>query len=160
MGEGVLDVLMYLFENYIDSDTDYQADQEVLAVELYEAGFRRGEIRKALAWLEGLAKLQAQSASIGTQRSTALRVFTTDETERLDGECRSFLLYLERVGVLEPAMRELVIDRVMALDEGEIDLEQLKWILLMVLFSQPGQERAVAWVEGLMGEEQPGSLLH
>ena len=39
-----------------------------------------------------------------------------------------------------------------------MDLEQLKWIILMVLFNQPGQEAAYAWMEDLVFEDTPGRL--
>ena len=65
------------------------------------------------------------------------------------------LLQLEQRGVLDPYTRELVIDRVMALDADEIDLEQLRWIILMVLFNQPGQEHAYNALEDVVfGERQ------
>lgn len=50
----------------------------------------------------------------------------------------------------------MVIDRVMALESEEIDLEQLKWVVLMVLFNQPGREAAYAWMEDLVFDEMPG----
>jgi len=48
-----------------------------------------------------------------------------------------------------------VIDRLMALEGDDIDLEKLKWVVLMVLFSQPGQENAFARMEDLVFEERP-----
>ena len=60
MKENVLDVLMYLFENYMNSESGQEPDQESIRVELEEAGFHHGEIKKASAWLEGLAEQQAQ----------------------------------------------------------------------------------------------------
>ena len=54
--------------------------------------------------------------------------------------------------------RELVIDRVMALESEEIDLDQLKWVVLMVLFNQPGSEAAFAWMEDLVLDEVVGQL--
>ena len=42
--------------------------------------------------------------------------------------------------------------------EDEIDLEQLKWVVLMVLFNQPGREAAFAWMEDLVFEETTGML--
>jgi Smg protein len=63
------------------------------------------------------------------------------------------------MGVLDSATREMVIDRVMALDSDEVDLEQVKWVVLMVLFNQPGHEAAVAWMEDLVLDERAG-LLH
>ena len=64
----------------------------------------------------------------------------------------------EQSGVLDHATRELVIDRVMALESEEIDLDQLKWVVLMVLFNQPGSEAAFAWMEDLVFEEAAGNL--
>jgi Smg protein len=46
-------------------------------------------------------------------------------------------MYLENVRILSSTQRELVIDRLMALEADEIDIEQVKWVVLMVLFSQP-----------------------
>jgi Smg protein len=43
-----------------------------------------------------------------------------------------------------------VIDRLLALDTDELDLEQVKWVVLMVLSSQPGQELAYARMEDLV----------
>jgi Smg protein len=51
---------------------------------------------------------------------------------------------------LQPAQRELVIDRLLALDHDEIDVEQAKWVVMMVLFSQPGQQEAYAKMEDLV----------
>ncbi|MGD9390183.1 MAG: DUF494 family protein, partial [Thioalkalispiraceae bacterium] len=67
-------------------------------------------------------------------------------------------LFLEQTGVLDHNTRELVIDRVMALEADEIDMEQLKWVVLMVLFNQPGREAAFAWMEDLVFEEATGIL--
>ena len=158
MKENVLDVLMYLFENYMNSESGQESDQDSLRQELEDAGFHRGEIYKAFAWLEELAEQQGEKTP-AMPVGGSLRVFTEQEAKKLDLECRGFLLYLEQVGVLDGAMRELVIDRVMALESEEIDLEQFKWIVLMGLFNQPGQEAAVAWMEDLMFEG-PGDSVH
>jgi Smg protein len=161
MKENVLDVLMYLFENFMDEETPIQASQETLKTELIAAGFPEVEINKAFAWLEGLSREQearAQENRVGATGVPSVRIFTSHELDRLDVECRGFLLFLEQVGVLDQATRELVIDRVMALGTEEIDLEQLKWVILMVLFNQPGQEAALAWMEDLVFNEMAGKL--
>jgi Smg protein len=46
----------------------------------------------------------------------------------------------------------------MALETEEIELTQLKWVILMVLFNQPGQEEAYAWIEDLLFEDVGGYL--
>ncbi len=150
MKENVLDVLMYLFENYMDDGPEFNPDQEALTVELTQAGFPRAEVNKAFEWLEGLAALRdAETPALGGRRQS-LRVFSAPERRKISIEAQGFILFLERSGVLDAHTRELVIDRVMALDTDEIDGEQLKWVILMVLFNQPGQEQAYAWMEDLV----------
>ncbi len=159
MKENVLDVLMYLFENYLDDDTDNQPDRESLTVELEEAGFPGAEINKAFDWLEALAANQSADPTTSIRSHGSIRVYTDSEMARLDAECRGFLLYLENMGVLDPSQREIIVERIMALEAAEIDIEQVKWIILMVLFNQPGQELAFARMEDLVFEESVG-LVH
>lgn len=156
MKENVLDVLMYLFDNYLDEETEIQPDRDTLRVELVEAGFDRHEVNKAFRWLEGLGADPAKGLSLHTENS--LRIFSNEECLRLDTECRGFLIYLEQIGILNQQERELVIDRIMALDSDEIDIDQVKWIILMVLFNQPGQEMNFARMEDLVFEERVGAV--
>lgn len=153
MKEDVLDVLMYLFENYMDDETTFDTDPEFLKSQLSEAGFLNSEINKAFVWLEDLATLQENAASHALKGGPTFRVFCDSEEKRLDLECRGFLLFLEQMGVLDASSRELVIDRIMALESPEIDLEQVKWVVLMVLFNQPGLEEAFTWMENMVMEE-------
>lgn len=157
MKENVFDVLMYLFENYMEGEVESEPDRESLKVELQEAGFPQGEVNKAFEWLDGLSTRREVDAT-HPPADQSIRLFTKKEAEKLDLECRGFLLFLEQSGILTPASRELVIDRVMALETEEIDLEQLKWVVLMVLFNQPGEEVAYAWMEDLVFDKALGSL--
>lgn len=157
MKENVLDVLMYLFQNYISEEMDVHPDRDSMESELSEAGFPSGEIRQALEWLDGLAaRREAPVTVVNAERS--FRVFTVEECGRMDLECRGCILFLEQAGILNAQSRELVIDRVMALDTPEIELDQLKWVVLMVLFNQPGQEEAYAWMEDLLFEDTSACL--
>jgi Smg protein len=158
MKEGVLDILIYLFENYFDAglDDSEEPDRDTLKTELERAGFAAGDIERALCWLEELAADPSRAAAAPTSRAT--RIFAALEQARLDTDCRGLLVHLEHVGILSPAQRELVIDRLMALEGDDIDLEKLKWVVLMVLFSQPGQETAFARMEDLVFEERPGAV--
>lgn len=158
MKENVLDVLMYLFESYMDEEVDINPDQESLKLELMEAGFPHTEIDKALDWLEGLALLQDQPVPYATQVNPSLRIFTDHEIAKLDVAGCGYLQFLQHSGVLDPIARELVIDRVMALGAEEISLEELKWVVLMVLFNRPGQEAAFAWMKNIVFDETAGNL--
>lgn len=158
MKENVLDVLVYLFENYMAEDIEPPQDQESLHNELRQAGFGQGEIGKAFAWLDGLTSLQDSDSAITFENPRALRIYTEAETDRIDVECRGLLLYLEQTDVLDQHSRELVIDRIMALEDEEVDNDVVKWVVLMVLFNQPGQEAAYAWMEDFVFEENFSKL--
>ncbi len=159
MKQDVFDILLYLFENYMYEDGELEHDKESLRKELLEAGFRHTEIGKAFDWLEGLADMQTEPELLPLRHQHAIRIYSDRECERLDSECRGFLLFLEQMGVLDHATREMVIDRIMALDSDDVVLEHLKWVILMVLFNRPGHEAAAAWMEDLVLDEMAG-LLH
>ena len=82
-------------------------------------------------------------------------MFFGPELDKLDVESRGFLMFLEQHGVLDADQRELVLDRALALDQDELDLDDLKWVVLMVLFNQPGSEAAYAWMETQMFLVEP-----
>jgi Smg protein len=67
---------------------------------------------------------------------TSFRAFAPRELTKLDVECRGFLLTLEQSGILNPQTRELVIERSLAATGDSLTLDQLKLIVLMVLWNQ------------------------
>lgn len=154
MKESVLDVLMYLFENYMDEDSPLHSDPEMLKTQLRDAGFVHSQIHKAFKWLQDLA--QGQSDVVDNPQTTnSYRIFNHLEIKKLDRACRGFILHLEQMGIIDPVSRELIIDRVMALESDEIDLDQLKWVILMVLFNRPGYAEAYSWMETVVLNEMP-----
>jgi len=156
----MFDILMYLFETYIHSDAELLVDQDELTDELSRAGFHDDEIYKALQWLERLAELQesGEHPYLLTNSQHALRIYTQEEDKKIGVQGRGFLLFLEQVQVLSPETREMVLDRVMELDHDEIELEDLKWVVLMVLFNAPGNESAYQQMEDLLFEVAEGPL--
>ena len=159
MKESVLDVLMYLFEHYLEDDNEFESNQDVLHQELAAAGFPQVEIDKAFAWLDGLAISEIPIARRNSMGPLPTRVYTDEEAERLGLPCRSFLLFLEHVGILDMTTRERIIDRVMALESEEVELDQFKWVVLMVLFNQPGNESMYSWMEDFVFDGS-GNCLH
>lgn len=149
MKENVLDVLVYLFENYIAGESEAAgADRDSLQATLIEAGFAPSEIAKAFDWLDELeVSRRAAAGDVPVSTTGPVRVYSTLEVERLDADCRGFLMYLEQSGVLDATRRELVLDRLLALDDEDLGIDDLKWVILLVLFKAPGQEAAYAWVE-------------
>ena len=157
MKENVLDVLMYLFETYVDTDEEPEAGQNELRAELAGAGFGDAEIERALDWLDGLTD-HHDALTYNAQTAHGTRIYNDVEQNRLDSACRGYITYLEQIAILSPSQREILVDRLLALEATDIDVEQIKWVVLMVLFSQPGQELAYARMEDLVFEENTGSV--
>ena len=156
MKEGVIDVLMYIFSSYADQDENLPEDRDGIDADLRAAGFESVEIEKAFDWLDGLS--QAEDSSGGDQSADAIRILAAEESARLSYTAQGFLMFLEYAGVLTPRLREMVINRVMALDsDTEVDIDELKWIVMMVLFNSAEEqdESALMHYEDIVFADQP-----
>lgn len=126
----MIDILVYLFENYLP---DACPEPAVLARKLSAAGFERDEISAALSWLDGFgagaSPLDVSPAALG-----AMRIYDTEEMDRLPADCRGFLVFLEQQGAIDASLRESIIDRALALPVEEVSLDRLKVIVLAVLW--------------------------
>ena len=156
MKEGVIDVLMYIFSSYADQDENLPEDRDGIEADLCAAGFDSLEIDKAFDWLDGLAQVDDDPSANESVHAT--RILAAQESARLAYSAQGFLLFLEQSGVLTPKLRELVINRVMALDsESEVDIEELKWVVMMVLFNSSDEqdENALMHYEDIVFADQP-----
>ena len=151
MDNSVFDILIYVFDRYMLEELPDSAERETLARDLESAGFGEANVERALDWLADLAAERERPRS--ARRRQLPRVFAPQELARLDPQCRGLLASLEAAGILSPSQREIVIDRLLALDTEELDLDQVKWVVLMVLSSQPGQELAYARMEDLVFDD-------
>lgn len=154
MKENIFDVLMYLFENYLEDDSNILPNNDAIRTELLEAGFEQIEVKEAFDWLESLTSQRKVKLST----TTTFRIFSPEEKAKLDLDCLNYLVFLEQTKILSASNRELVIDRVMALTDEELPIDKLKWIVLMVLFSQPNEEIAFSRMEDLVYDNIPARL--
>ncbi len=127
------DILVYLFENCQQSDVAY--DRERVAKKLSAAGFEDSDISEALHWLAGVRAPQGEFGALPDSR-VSFRAFAPRELAKLDAACRGFLYTLEHSGILNAQNRELVIERCLAASGDSLSLDQLKLIVLMVLWNQ------------------------
>ncbi|MFI4884995.1 MAG: DUF494 family protein [Steroidobacterales bacterium] len=157
----VLKVLIYVYDHYMLADPADVPERHHMLDDLQKRGFSVSDVVQAMEWLSAL--VGDQRSSPGTADAEpgggALRIFADGELSRISADCRAFLMLLDRQHVLTPQQRELVIERALALDVDEIDVEQLKWVVLLVLSSQPGQEVAFARFESVMSASA-GTIRH
>ena len=149
----VLDILIYVFDRYMLVETPAVPRREHLARDLERAGFAPAKVERALDWVADLAfREERPLPTEAGARANSVRVFSDGELMRLSTECRGLLLSLARARVLTAQQLEIVIERMLALDADDPDTEQLRWVVLMVLSSQPGYESAVERLGGFMLE--------
>jgi Smg protein len=154
MYESMVDVLIYLYENYMDGETPPPADQGELEDELSQAGFTASEIDQALTWLDELAS-RMERADERPRHLRSMRIYTEAECQKLDVDARGLLLFLEQGAILDTMSRELVIDRAMAIEQAAVSVDELKWIVLLVLMNWPGRESAFSQMEELVYSDEP-----
>lgn len=153
MKENIFDVLIYLFENYLEDEVDLMPNNHAIRDELLKVGFALPDVNMAFDWLESLGEQDMRGC-----KTRAFRIFSEEEQRQLDIECRDLLVFLEHTGILSPDNREMVIDRAMALTDEEITLDNLKWIVLMVLLSQSDDEIAYSRMEDIVYDLTPAYL--
>jgi len=151
--QSVVDVLMFLFERYLGDEEPNESSRvtdkrDSIQLRLEEMGFHNHEINQAFDWLESLAKLQRDNQLIPL-KETSTRIYSEEEKKLISLESIGFLNFLEQTNILTPVTRELILDRVVALGHS-LDAEQLKWIIMIVLHSHPGEEIALALMEDFM----------
>lgn len=149
----MIDILVYLFENYHDFTAHPKPD--ALTRKLTAVGFEEEEISVALDWLNGLKS--ARVTEFASDRR-ALRIYTDDEQQKLGVDCLNFIVFLELAGVITPTLRELIVERGMSLDDDPVPLAKFKIIVLMVLWSRD-QDLEPLIVEELLYDTDP-ELLH
>ncbi len=156
----MLDVLIYLFENYYTPESC--PDSDSLAKKLAAVGFENEEIDEALDWLSGLslavstpAQHAVAEAPAGTVNSW--RYYTEQERERLGTAAMGMLCFLDSAGVLSAGQRELAIERALALNETPVSIEAMKVIVLMVLWSQEAEVDALI-LEELLDDGSPRTI--
>ncbi len=127
----MFDILIFLVERFFSSGS--YPESESLSRHLTAAGFDEQEIREALSWLAGLER---DPVVPDLPATGGLRHFSPLEQRAIDVASRSFLLFLERCSVLSSSQRELVIERILALDVPEAGLDHIKVVVLLVLWNQ------------------------
>jgi Smg protein len=139
----MFDVLVYVYEHYWRGDVC--PELPLLGRKLSAAGFDAEEIQQALSWLAGLnsAAQHADLIQLHPQRvpsayaqsPLSMRVYSEAEQKHLGTEGLGFVTFLENAGIMSAQMREIVVDRAMAVTDHPVGLDDLKIIVLMVFWS-------------------------
>ncbi len=158
----MFDVLVYLYETYYRPEAC--PDTEALAKKLSAVGFEDEEISEALGWLTDLARVNNAFSDRYPQQtafSFGMRIYAQRELDVLGTEAVGFLQFLESAKVINPVQREIVIERALALSDSPVSLDKVKFIVLMVMWSQGKEPDALIFDELFSDDEDAEPrLLH
>lgn len=154
MKENLLDVLMYLFENYTSESLAIREHIQMITAEMVSVGFRRENVNEAVEWFEVLRSSMDAFPKQNSFKSSAIRIYTPEESVRLTPEAKSCLLYLEQAGVIDARVREIVIDRAMALASSAVDMTEIKWISLIVIYNLTEFDGSMTLLEEMVFNEE------
>lgn len=149
----MFEVLVYLFENYFEANI--RPDQGTLARELSAAGFDQEDIERAFDWFSALENMTRETETHTARETDGFRIYAEQESRKISADGRSFLMLMEQAGVILPSLRELIIDRAMALPDNPVTLEKIKWIVLMSLWNQNKPNDYLFIADTIFGDEQP-----
>ena len=137
----MLDLLIYLFENYIS--TKPKLNMNAITVELEEAGFNNKDISSAFDWFNHLEKL---SNGPKLTNKNSIRVLSHKEYEKISKEGFTFLTFLLNAKILNPTEFEVILDQIMILNQKYINIDEMRWIVMMTLWKS-GKENSYLFVE-------------
>lgn len=164
----MFEVLVFVYENYWCGGECPEPRQ--LERKLNAAGFEADEIHMAIDWLNGLNQIAQNThwladamdtvhvgVAPGLKAGDSLRIYSAAEQTQLGPDGQGFVIFLESAGVLPSTLREVVIERAMAV-ASPISLDDLKIIVLMVYW-RFGEEPDALILDELCGAE-PSRLAH
>ena len=151
----VFDILMYLFETYLDDDQSKIPSEDSIRNELNRIGFHDSKVNKAFNWLDDLATLKDSDININQIDENSFRTFNSQELEKFDFQAQRVLIELVELKILTPTQREIIVDKALSLDIAPIEQEQMKWVVLMVLFNMPDSAGSFTWIQDLLYQERP-----
>ncbi|WP_094751343.1 DUF494 domain-containing protein [Psychromonas sp. CD1] len=157
----MFEVIIYLFESYMQLDQSIEVDAEEITEELLSEGFSDEEISTALAWLDTLATLHENKAQHHEQEAqeNSHRIYSAMEKMYINCNAQGYIAYLEQAKILNTRTMEIVIESIISLEMLDLSLQNLKWLILMVLFNDPDSSDAFLQFESMLLDFQDG-LIH
>jgi len=149
MKQHMMDVLVYVFENYMTEQYNVKESghRQLIISGLQKIGFSPGLIEEALVWLQQVSR---EPGAMIKPADESVRHFSHKEQLIVGHDGIEFIEYLMAQGILNHHSRELLIDGLLYLKADNIDVDDLQWLALIILFSQPDQEQAFVDLERLL----------
>ena len=79
-----------------------------------------------------------------------MRIYNEVEKNKLDAKSRGFIMFMENMGQLSASQREIVIDQVMSLEDSKLTIDDLKWVVMMVIGNSTEAPVPAQWFESIV----------
>lgn len=157
MKSNVIKVLADVFK-LISKDKSVLKEPQVITSKLKQKGIAEKEILNAMMWLVSFFNYDAKVYDNIPEH----RILTPLEIERLGPGGYEFLNTLMRDGVMSVGRREFLIDRVMAVDIGKLELKTLKLLTFISLVNDKKHVQEIKWIESIVLKDntEKATLLH
>jgi Smg protein len=87
-----------------------------------------------------------------------MRIYSELEKTKLDSRARGFIMFMENMGQLNPNQREIVIDQVMSLEDSKLSIDDLKWVVMMVIGNSAESAVPSQWIESIVFHDDNPTL--
>ncbi len=147
----ILDVLTYMFDFIFEvSDSVNEIDDTLLKKELSQAGFDENGINEAFVWLDNITALQDGRTRTLTGGINSVRIYSQTEKQKIDAPSREFLHFMQNSGILSVTQREIIINQLMSLESDDLSIDDLKWVVMMILGNEAGTSSHQQWLEAVV----------
>ena len=136
MKEEFLDIVAVIVKQISEGGGSGPRDRNIIEGLLAE-GYDLMDIDDALSWFESLTEGAGELGGVEFWPGfKGVRVQARWEREAMTPGAFSYLMRLNRAGFVEDSFREAIVDRVMDLSIADFDVEQMKALLGLVLYSK------------------------
>lgn len=155
--EQLMIVLMYVFQHYascVNTQSHLKNRIPSIVKDMEQLGFPGYAIESGVKWFSELEQLHKTQPMFMSPSQDSVRVLSSDEVRVIEPEVMAYLAHVEKLGILDVASREMVLNRLMALRLETIHLPEAKWVVLMVLFHQPEKYQQLRLLEEMSANDK------
>jgi Smg protein len=88
-----------------------------------------------------------------------MRIYSEHEKTKLDSRARGFIMFMENMGQLNASQREIVIEQVMSLEDSKLNIDDLKWVVMMVIGNSSAESSVSSqWIESIVFHDDNPTL--
>ena len=143
----ILEILVRIHQQVSQDDDTPELDEPSIIERLLVEGFSIDHIHRALEWRDGFFDRMPQVQPTTVSAPLATRIYTPEESQKINCECRDFIQKLENRNIVDIALREFIIEQAMELDMDYIKTPYFIWIVYTALDNQADTTQDISWLE-------------